>query len=612
MLSINEVQERMRYAEELHSKAVGDLKNIKKLLTQRYEVSKQVKALGLAMYKSPSPLTLIQKALTLLTQRAITTLEVVPTKGTDEEDAACTKCEKFLQGVMERAREGRRIDPYLEWLLWFLIYGKSALELRFFSQYVDNPRIFPLRVLVPDPSTVFEVPGDYGILWYAKKYKLRKLDLDMELAGMKGKYALPPKVAVAPAQTWLRVEEYWDKDVKALFVESKNLYLNEHKYSTIPISLVYHSPLPFEEPEFWGRGLVKPITSALKQRVALITKLLGGVSLCFWPTMAALSGDGKLQIIQAIPNQEYDVGPGAKVIQVNIAPNTPLVEQLDSHLKEDINLSTGLTPLAFGARPPAGASGFLVSQVLGQVADVYNAKLKDISDAWGLHLQQILDITRATLGPEWGDVSEGRGYTMRVEAEKGQRKRAELTITAKDLEIRRQVKMDIVAHLADDKLLKARVITALRRPGPDGRPLLSDDTLREYYGVERPDEERKKIEAQFYRRAANEVMKVLKQEYLEKFYKEHKIDKEHPMLNEEQVMELMQHVARMASGGPVQPPYAQVPPGGAPVSYAQPGMMPGGEPQLGGMMGGGQPPPNQMPPGTMPLALPGIPQVRGE
>lgn len=595
-----QVRDRIGYAKRLHADAQGQYELVKLLLTNDYDIPAEIEDLGIDIFQPAKPKALVAKALSILASRAKETVEVLPLTGVGKEHEACTKLEKYAQGVMKRGAEGRRLDPYLAWVMWYLVRGKGVLEWRFFPQYVDGPR-FPIRPIAPNANTISEVSGDQGIIYYAKSYKRMKLDLLTELErlhkGGKTAWQLPDLGSYDDTQ-FVNVEEYWDDEYKALLVEDQVVWVNEHKYGFCPIVVAYCEGLPFDDPRWWGEGVIAPIRQALQQQAILQSKLLSAVELYYWPLVLIQGADGLATMFQATPTAIQDIPPDGKVTVIQPTVNAPLLEELNAWLEADINLMTGLPPISFGKEPGGQASGYLVAQILGQILDRFQQKLDDLGTAKGEHVRQMLLLTKRVLSGEvtGSDPTEGEGFSVDAEPEMGQRRRALVKVTAEDVDEERRVHVQIRPTLPQEMMMKVQMAERLRRPGVDQRPLLSDQTLREeYLVVESPDVEEERITDQMMRQLP-EVQEHERAEWLENFWKEQQEGRGLPKLNERQVRELIQYVMQIARGevpgaGMLSgtPPAPGMPPGMPP--QMAPGGPPGLPPELGGSVVPGQAPP---------------------
>ncbi len=612
----DQAKKRIKYAKTLHGAAQSKWEEVKVLLTGEYE-TRELEDLGIEIFKPAKPKALFGKALSIVGSRARQTIEIVPLTGQKGEEERCTKLEKFAQGVMRRGAEGRRIDPYLEWLMWYLARGKGALEWRYFPQYTkeDSPR-FPIRPIAPNANTICEVAGDAGVLYYAKVYKRLWLDLQTELeqlhGGGKTEWEVP---SVSKKDTeWVTVEEYWDKETKGLFVEGKKVWLNPHNYGFCPIVVVYCEPLPLDEPEYWGEGLLLPIKGPLVAQARMVAKLLSALELHYWPWVLVQFADGESTIFQAVPGGIPELPPDAKVTVIQPTPNAPLLEQLNAWLEGDINTMTGLPPMAFGQEPGGAPSGYMVAQILGQILDRYQQKVTDIGVGLAEHLRQLFMLTHRVLEGEvtGSDPTEGKGFSVDTQPEKGQRRRAMITVKEEDVEDQRQINVDITPTLPQEMRMKVEMADRLRQPGKtDGRPLLSDESLRgpDYLNVESPEEERERIEKQVMEAQIPEIQQAKQQEYLEKYEEEHKEGRGMPRLTERQVIELVQRAVQEALQQFIQtgqiPPQLMPPPAAPAPMMAPPGAPPGAGPAPPGVPPemGGSVVPGQAPPGPEELLM---------
>src|SRR5574341_1808409 len=220
-----EVQDKIEYAKSLHAGALERMSEWEKLYKGEYDTPKDIADASLHAYKPMRPRAIVHKMLALLSLRAKMKNQVVPKKDTQEEEAICTRLERYLDGYQWRIQSEKNEAVFRHAVQWGLLRGKTALIAQYVPRFVDS-EYFPIRSIAPDPMTVFEVPGENGVMYFVRESKRYAMELKKEIdkasewnkAG-KDVWTKPIKFSDKKKTDAVKLTEYYDGEYYAVLID---------------------------------------------------------------------------------------------------------------------------------------------------------------------------------------------------------------------------------------------------------------------------------------------------------------------------------------------------------------------------------------------------------
>jgi len=328
---------------------------------------------------------ILDKFLTLLSVRAAHKLSVIPKDNGPEEQAACSKIERWLSGYQRAYQMETKRNPWRDAAWWYLFRGRGCLETRVDTSLVNTERQF-IRTLAPDPNTVFPVWGENGIGYYTKSYSRYAWDIAKETDRRKGGKKKNKWQSVElpdDENEQVTIVEFWDDEYCGAVVGEKLLYTNQHKYGCVPLSEGHCMDTPLADMEWSYQSVLAPIMDTIKQQYALASKMAAGVDLFYWPVILCVMDDGRVLAYDGGTVSAAQIPAGVKSVQViTPTPNQSVLAQLMAWYKSDEQLG-GIPDIAWGAEPTSLQSGFAIGQVLGQVKDKIADKKEALEMMYG-------------------------------------------------------------------------------------------------------------------------------------------------------------------------------------------------------------------------------------
>lgn len=600
-----DVQNKVEYARNLHTNARELMTQWETLYKAEYSVRTDIAdrepvSDTATVYKPAKARAIIQKFLALLAPEAAIPAQVLPQAETTSEERTCTNLENYLEGYQERQQYEARRMLYRHALQWALLRGKMVLQTAWRPALIkadgtyDN---FPIRTIVPDPMTVYEVPGDTGLMyaviestryaWEVRRDLVRRQQQDAV-------WTIPTKLSEEKDTDPVKVCEFVDGVNYSVLVDDEMvLEPKEHHFGFVPLSVAYMEDTPFPEREWAGQSVLAPIMDALKWQAALLSRLNDAAELYFYPLAYWITPDGRAGLVTTNPASWQNIPPDAKFNVVNPQPNIPILEKLYQWLQSDINIYS-LPEIAYGVDMPSSSnSGFAISQVLGQMMDRVKDKKTNLELGLSWHFEQVLRLTE-----QFCDRVQGNQFDVVVRADergKLKSKRALLKIGKEEVNGHYRNRPRITPQLPSDRTAEINEVNMLLMPDPKtGLAKIDRQTAYEMFPnlFAHPDEIQQRLDEERYAREVPEIANYEKEKFMREWRKRNKpLPAENaaglPKLNQDQVMQLVQVIMQaqgnpqalmqimQGMGQPSAPPQVGAPMGGA---------MDGGVPGAGGPM----------------------------
>ncbi len=543
-----QVSEKVEFAKGLHKNAIAAMKEWEQLYKGEYTVPKDEADTKIHAYKPARPRAIIAKMLALLSLRAKMQNQVVPKKDTQEEEAVCTRLEQYLEGYQWRIQTEKNQPVFRQAVQWGLLRGKVVLIAQYVPRFVGS-EFFPIRTVAPDPATVFEVPGENGVMYFVReseRYALelaRELDRKIEWEGgedtentlavqgnrdkgrKRARWSRPAKLIDKKPTDKCTVTEYWDGEYYSVLVDDEMvLPPSEHEYGFCPIAVAYFEDTPFAEMEWKGQGVLAPITDAIKNEAMMMAKLADAVNSFFYPLVFWATADGRGGWMNPYAGSISAIPADARIQIYAPQPNIPIIQAYRQWLQGDVNLMT-LPDIAWGMdASTAQSSGFAIAQVLGQVMDRIQDKKENLQFAFGTHFGQVLRLTA-----RFANRADKAKFEVMVLEDGGRRSagggRRLLSVGAEEVAEHYQVLTRITPTLPTEKMAMIQQMNALREPSRlTGLPLVDDKSLREMYPeiFENVDAINQRVDEEYWRKKLPEIEQWEQAEYLQEWRKSHK------------------------------------------------------------------------------------------
>jgi len=361
-------------------------------------------------------------------------------------------------------------------------------------------------------------------MYYAKEYERYVWDLRGELeerAGHKDTaWTIPESLRTKGDTKTCAVQEYWDKDWHAALIDKEFVYLKKNPLGFVPLRQAKAMDTPLEAAEWASQGILRPIMDMLKEQGALMSKVITGLELFYYPWVFIQEPGGRSYVKESTPNVIDNIHPDAKITVMNPIPNQGLVGQLNQMIESEINLMT-LPEISWGAEPGTLQSGRAISQVLSQTLDVIEDKRQNLERAMGRHFGDVLRLVET-----YGGLSATDKFSvMAMPEEPGRKRRDLIAIGKEDVEGHTRVIVNLSPPLPEDKMVRYEIARRAREIGKDGFPMLDDYTIiSEVLEVKNPDEVKERVERQMFERMNPAILQYKMQKALEEFCEEEGIN----------------------------------------------------------------------------------------
>lgn len=408
-----------------------------------------------------------------------------------------------------------------------------VLQVQYAPSLLDS-EYFPIRTIVPDPMTVFEMPAATGLayvateetrcVWDIRKEIARRVESGREVEGAAQWKPFGEGRRKYSDEDQVLVSTYWDDKVYAVFVAEENvLPETPHNYGLLPFAIAYVEDSPFGEPEWRGQSVLAPIMDALKSEAALLSTLSDASEMFFYPVGIWQTPDGRCGWLTPNAASMTAVPVDAKITWYNPAPNVGILESYKRWLDEEISLYS-LPAISFSLDMPSSQnSGFAIAQVLGQVMDKIQDKKQNLELALGQHFGQVLRLTETFASR----AEEGKFKVMALPGENRvpRGRRALIGVGEREIAGHHVVLTQITPMLPTERLSLLQQAAMMRQRDPvSRRPLVDDKTIRELMPeiFEHPDKINERIDDEYWSAQVPEVADWEKEEFMIEWRKDHK------------------------------------------------------------------------------------------
>jgi len=522
-----QISDRMKFAHGLYDTARAHMDEVEDLFTGAYVLKKEQEDQEVDLIKPPRAMAILGKFVSRLATRAEVGIQVVPRTLGDAEEKVCTTLERWLEGYRFQAEYEAMNPIYRYFVTWFCLRGRGCLELRLRPQYAEGQKFQVVRPIIDDPKKISPVYGETGIMFYAKKYKRSAWDLRQELgekfAGGKDLvWQMPSGLEAEDATKELEIEEYWDKDWHAAYIEGEEVYLKKNPMGFVPLVEAKAMDTPLEAAEWASQSILYPLMDMLKKQAELMSKGITGLEVFYYPWVLVREPGGRSYIMETTPGTIQSIHPDAEITVLNPTPNQQLLHQLGMMVQDEINL-LALPEISWGAEPGTLQSGRAISQVLAQTLDVIEDKRQNLERTLGWHFGGVLRLVE-----QYAELDKNKKFSvMAIPEEKGRKRRDLVSIGKEEIDGHYRVIVNLSPPMPEDKMMRYEIARRASDLGKDGYPQLDARTiLTDVLEVGNPDEVRERIEKQVVERMSPEIMAYKKSKYLKEFCDEEGISYE--------------------------------------------------------------------------------------
>ncbi len=297
-------------------------------------------------------------------------IDVPPGATTSEADQAAEKCERWLNAMWQQANKQQNRNLISDAIWWSLVRGRFVFEVKWIGDVLPKglkKRSLPILIRTLDPLNVGVKRGpvwaDYAYHKYSEDY-----------LSIKQRY---PKLKLKRDSTKLREEEeelevvdFWWRDFddgsvwNAVTVEDEFVKKPvKTDYPEIPIIESYGDTVPLDNEVYKGMSILHPIvvTGLWKYQCRLASQMGTGLLWYFWPAITVMNENGQqIDDIKVGPGLTTPIPMGTKIEMLQMQPNVPLAQAMDSRIDAEMQNST-FPGVMYGKAPGELQAGYGVS-----------------------------------------------------------------------------------------------------------------------------------------------------------------------------------------------------------------------------------------------------------
>ena len=525
---LGEVEEKVTFACNLYTERDGDIEDVEAVFKAEFDVDEDVKDLGLSIVNVPTGQAQVKIHKSYLSIGLDIACQVLPQDESEEEEARCTKLEKYLAAVRWESERRAQRRAYSDFVWYFLARGAGVFKTLFYPDLVGS-YYFPIRITARDWRYVYPVFGDTGPLFVVEKYERYVGDLKRELHALWGRKRdkeatvwKPPDFGEYLDTDKVEVVEYWDDTLKGLRIAGEWVWLMPHHYQVegiggiIPYSFAFCEPTPLADAKWMGRSVIAPLKDIIKQQSILMSKVATATELFYYPQILVETPHGEAFVMSSAPGEVRPVPPGSKVTVLNPVPNQALVTTLMAWYEKAISLF-GLPEVMWGVQPGEVQAGYAIAMLQGGAKTKLAEKATEIEAAISRTYEHVLQLTEI-----FAPLAKG-GFRI-YPAEGGG---PPLSVTADDVAGHYRNRVKITPELPQDQLMQWRIAEMARRPHQVTKlPLASDAYIREeILKLKHPDIEAERVLDEFLS-SHPEIQEAKARLFVHNWMKEHRAELE--------------------------------------------------------------------------------------
>lgn len=345
-------------------------------------------------------------------------IDVIATDDTTATRHLGEKRELWLGGFWNTQQMETGINVRRQAIWWAAVRGRFALDVRWVKEvlpeYYKNKRL-PVMVRCLDPLNVLQQDSEFGWPSYvihryeAPVYKIR------ERWGKPAYKALPEEEYTDDQM--MPVHDYWDAEWNAVVVQGELMKKAvKHDYPRIPIILAYADATPLNESQWRGLSILYPIDALWRLKAKVWSYISTGLMWYFWPALFQ-QNDVNSEItpgLEITPGKTFALKPGEKVVTLNMNPNVPLAEIMNTAISGAIQDATYPRNL-YGAEPGVELAGYALANLSSAARGRIGPLQEPMEWAFAQACELILDLVHDRGGGNvqvWTGQKDQPGYML--------------------------------------------------------------------------------------------------------------------------------------------------------------------------------------------------------
>jgi hypothetical protein len=530
-----------------------------------------------------------------LAQRLISTspkIDVPPAKTEDGADKGAALCEKWLAAMWQQANRGQNRNLIADATWWQLVRGRLVFEVKWVGDSLPKrlkQRRLPILIRTLDPLNCGFKHGPLYTEYAFHKYNDDRLNvlqrypkLKLDKPRVRTRYENDDEEVEVTDFWWVDYEDgsIWNAVVVEEEFAKKPVKTD---YPEIPLIESYGDTTPLEDESYRGLSLLHPMTATglWRYQCRLASQMGTGLLWYFWPAITVENENGQvIDDIKVGPGLTTPLPMGTKINMLQMQPNVPLAQAMDSRIDAEVQNST-FPNVMYGKAPGELSAGYGVSLL----SDAAKGRIKSFLENLEFAVARVSELALALI-EEMGDSKGVDVWGM----DEGSSQAYRLTLTPKDVASCQEVIVSLRPVVPTDEVQKQATGLRLVQDG-----IISKQTFRDkWLSTIIPGDEEKRVQLEMVMQRPD-LQQRLGDKALEEYFGK--------------------DWQKKLGIPPPPPPGPPGPPPGMP-----PGMPPGGPPMMGPPPGpppmAGPPPPIQ-PPGVGTAVGGGIPpelagQLQGE
>ena len=461
------ILQRIEFAKTQYTSRDSTIDNMVKLLQQDFSVVQAAHPKPgeselpgfLRVVKPGRAQAITDKCMAYLFTTGRMSIEVLPLKrgAVKSEQDLCSKLESYLRGLVDQtARYWRHRYGW-----WGLTGGMGTIKTLYAPQLRDSDE-FPIIFTSPDTREIFPVLSRGKPLYVVEQYERRVMSIREELEALHGpeeKHWRVPRFEDSRGKPrddteLVKVAEYWDADVKALFVEDELVWNIEHGYGLIPYAFSEGVPTGLDDGNWRTRPYLASSENALLNEAYLLSMLQTGSSMYFFPFILVEDESGKLATLQSVPGQITQITPGSKWEVMNPLPAVGVLQTSLGHFVAEISRNT-LPEVMWGQPRSPARSGYAEEFRFGGTETALRFLATGVADGIADALGIVLRLTEKFAGED--------GFNVFNQKE-GSNRREIITVKASEVDGHHKVRVELhprlprelAKQLAADQLARER------------------------------------------------------------------------------------------------------------------------------------------------------------
>lgn len=354
-----------------HSAKHEEIRRVRDVVRQRVTPQKVMEDKYLITSRSAMAWAIVMQARSYF-KRATRKVLVKPHSNDREEDKRTSKLENWLMGSSKMInRRSRFVESNA--IYHGLETGVAILGASMNITFARNG-LFPIEVVAPDPECCAYAWSHAGLTNFVWQ-ELRPVSaLQVELSNLKQRAKgidLDTTFENLSSTDDLEDLRFFTNTHEYRWLDGELVYARKHFCGRVPFDVAYFYDTPSDRPEEWGRGIISPVRDLLESQQQLIDLFVTDAELGQRPLGILFDGEGKFNIVQISPGEDYD---GTSLTPVPYNPNHQLLQEIGGMINEQLDYAT--LPRSTFSGPQMKLSGYAIERYVQGV----NARMDDLKE----------------------------------------------------------------------------------------------------------------------------------------------------------------------------------------------------------------------------------------